>query len=119
MRSGVNGKHGVSKDGLALIIPPSASVTSAMDKRSSRRLGNLIQKTAATGREVYEDRDARISIVARNSSFRKKAEYIEADRSAHRRPIMLADRGRAIHFLNVSASPAFWAWWRGRAESLR
>lgn len=43
-RSGVNGKHGVSRDDLALIIPTSASVTSAMDKRSSRRLGNLIQK---------------------------------------------------------------------------
>lgn len=33
----------------------SASTIAAMDERSNRRLGNLVQKMAQRGREFYED----------------------------------------------------------------
>jgi hypothetical protein len=54
-----------------------------MDERSNRRLGNLVQKMAAPGREFCEVRDARIPIKARSRRLPKPAGYIEADRFKH------------------------------------
>ena len=51
-----------------------------MDERSNRRLGNLVKKMAAPGREFYEAQDARRPIVARSQSLHESAGYIDADR---------------------------------------